>query len=85
MDPKARVLHFSKLERPANDKNFSLLAPFVSKKENEMLFFVTHLKKLLRYLKARVSHFIILEISARDKHSSFLGPFVTKMNIKYSS
>jgi hypothetical protein len=35
--PKARVLLYTRLERLARDKHYSLFGPFVSYKENEVL------------------------------------------------
>ncbi len=34
----ARILHYSKLERLVSDKNSSLLRPFISYEENELLW-----------------------------------------------
>jgi hypothetical protein len=40
--PKARVLHYTRLQRAAIDKYFSLLGPFVSYKENAVLWIRLH-------------------------------------------
>ncbi len=77
------MLHYTRLERLAKDKQTSILGPFVSYKEKEVwgiqllgpysqqFFFVTC--EWGKY--ARVLHYTKSEWLARDKHSSLNGPF----------
>jgi hypothetical protein len=82
---QARVLHYTRLERLARDKHSSLLGPFVSYEENEVLWiwlqvsYSQHFIFLVTYhwtQQAIVLHYTRLKWLARDKRSCLLDPFV---------
>ncbi len=79
-DQKARVLHYIKVERLATDKYTTLLDPFISYKENEVLWIRPqglYSQPFILFLiykwdpKARVVHYTKVERRASDKHSAF--------------
>ncbi len=80
--PIKPVIHYTMLERLARDKQSSLLGPFESKEEIEVLW-MRHLKPYSQCFiffptyewAQQASVFTKMERLARDKHSSLLGPF----------